>query len=233
MRAAMMAIGRHLAVGFGSGSSSSSNQRRSRFQLAASSTSTSTSAFPSSSSGGRKRLGKLKTASNTVLDSRDLAVSDSGDEDEEFEERDEDDEDTVVATPSHLSPQQRPRGQQPQQGHSSRALRGSLLATQTLRATRRSLEDLAASPGRFPLTGTFAFEGGGKEAGGGEISSPPVPLLLSAREVIAAVSPFVSEERLRRIRSVARARSFTVLPIVEGLFDRGNLGAVCRTVRAF
>jgi len=241
MRTAM-AIGRRLAVGVGGGSNSSSSQQR-RMHLATATT-TSTSSF---SSLGRKRIGKLNTASKTVLDSRDLAVSESGD-DEDFEERgeeeeeveEESDEDTV-AKPSHLFPprqHQQEQQKQQQQQHPSRALRGSLLATQTLRAQRKSAQEISASPTRFPLTGTFAFDGGGKEvggqgggAGGDPSSPPPPPLFLSAREVISAVSPFVSEERLRRIRDVARARCFTVLPIVEGLFDRGNLGAVCRTVR--
>ena len=234
-----------LSVG---GSGSSQHRRLHLATATTSATSTSTSSFPSS---GRKRIGKLKTASNTILDSRDLAVSDSGD-DEDFEEREEDDEDEdegedeevedPAASPSHLFPQQQHQRQQQhqQQQHSSRALRGSLLATQTLRAQRKSAQEMAASPTRFPLTGTFAFDSGSKEVAGGERGASPASpsspssssssLFLSAREVISAVSPFVSEERLRRIRDVARSRCFTVLPIVEGLFDRGNLGAVCRTV---
>ena len=225
---AVVAIGRRLAAGVG-GSISGSSQRRSRCvsmtATTAASTSTSTSSSSSSSlssSSGRKRIGKFKPVSDTILDSRDLAVSDSGD-DEDYGEQEEEEEDDL------------PPPRQQQQRHSSRPLRGSLLATQTLRAQTKSMQEIAASPRRFPLTGTFAFDS--KEAGGGgqrrrdSSSSPEPELLLSAREVIAAVSPFVSEERLQRIREVARARCFTVLPIVEGLFDRGNLGAVCRTVK--
>ena len=235
MRAAV-AIGRRLAVSVGSRGCS---RRFNSTATTAASTSTSTSSVSSS---GRKRLAKFKPVSNTVLDSRDLAVSESGDgEDygeEQGEEEEDEEEEDEEGSPSHLPQwQQRQRQQQQLQQHSSRALRASLLATQTLRAQRKSTQEIAASPTRFPLTGTFAFDGGSKEAGGeggrrrGDPSAPP--LLLSAREVISAVSPFVSEERLRRIREVARARSFTVLPIVEGLFDRGNLGAVCRTVSLF
>jgi len=208
-----------------------------------SSTSSAAAAFSSSSSsggGGRKRLAKFKPVSNTILDSLDLAVSDSGDEEDDYEdeeEREEEDEEHERASSSSSSSSSSPSSRRQQRQlppQSSRALRGSLLATQTLRAQRKSTPEIAASRTRFPLTGTFAFES--KDAagrGGGDSSSssasPSPLLLLSAREVISAVSPFVSEERLRRIRDVARARCFTVLPIVEGLFDRGNLGAVCRT----
>ncbi|PNH12110.1 tRNA (guanosine(18)-2'-O)-methyltransferase [Tetrabaena socialis] len=40
------------------------------------------------------------------------------------------------------------------------------------------------------------------------------------------------EERVQRINRVAAARTFTVLPVVEGLYDMGNLSAVCRSADA-
>lgn len=39
----------------------------------------------------------------------------------------------------------------------------------------------------------------------------------------------VSEQRLARLRAVAAARCYSVVPIVEGLHDVGNMSAVCRS----
>ncbi|KAK9918200.1 hypothetical protein WJX75_002222 [Coccomyxa subellipsoidea] len=42
----------------------------------------------------------------------------------------------------------------------------------------------------------------------------------------------VLDERLERIQQVASDRCHSILPVVEGLIDRGNVGALCRTADA-
>eukprot|EP00850_Spirogloea_muscicola_P001965 SM000007S20925 [mRNA] locus=s7:1084933:1086636:+ [translate_table: standard] len=46
------------------------------------------------------------------------------------------------------------------------------------------------------------------------------------------LAPFVGDERRARIAEVAAGRTYSVLPVVEGLVDLGNIGAVCRTAEA-
>ncbi|MEW5320365.1 MAG: hypothetical protein WDW38_011441 [Sanguina aurantia] len=55
---------------------------------------------------------------------------------------------------------------------------------------------------------------------------------ISDVELIQLLSPYVADVRMERIRHVVANRTFTVQPIVEGLYDMGNLAAVCRTCDA-
>lgn len=52
---------------------------------------------------------------------------------------------------------------------------------------------------------------------------------LTAAQVLELLQPFLGEARGEKVRSVAASRTFTVLPIVEGVYDMGNLAAVCRS----
>ncbi|KAF5838376.1 hypothetical protein DUNSADRAFT_2986, partial [Dunaliella salina] len=56
---------------------------------------------------------------------------------------------------------------------------------------------------------------------------------LTSREIIELLTPFLTEKRIQRIEKVVRNRTKNVLPIVEGLYDMGNLAAVCRSADAF
>lgn len=56
--------------------------------------------------------------------------------------------------------------------------------------------------------------------------------LVHYEKVIELLSPMVTEERLARIEHVARTRTFGITPVVEGLYDMGNLAAVCRSADA-
>jgi tRNA(Leu) C34 or U34 (ribose-2'-O)-methylase TrmL len=98
-----------------------------------------------------------------------------------------------------------------------RPLKGALGDTRTLAAERLSPAAVAGRASRFPLTGRFMLDDGSS---------------MDAARLMSLVSPFVSADRAARFRAVAAARRFDVLPIVEGLYDRGNLGAVCRTADA-
>ncbi len=51
----------------------------------------------------------------------------------------------------------------------------------------------------------------------------------TASEVIALLGEYVSPERKVRIDEVIAERSYTVVPVMEGLFDRGNVSAVIRS----
>ena len=76
---------------------------------------------------------------------------------------------------------------------------------------------MARTPSRFPYADTFVVDGA------------PVPVA----DVRALLLPFVGEERVARFERVARSgRRFDVLPILEGVQDRGNVGAIARTADA-
>ena len=51
-------------------------------------------------------------------------------------------------------------------------------------------------------------------------------------EVIEALSPWVTEERKSKIDEVVAKRTRTVVPVVEGLVNTGNVSAVMRTAEA-
>ena len=50
-----------------------------------------------------------------------------------------------------------------------------------------------------------------------------------ASVVLESLAPFVSEERKARIAEVAAGRTYSVVPVMEGLHDPGNLHAVLRS----
>jgi len=50
--------------------------------------------------------------------------------------------------------------------------------------------------------------------------------------VVRVLRPYVSEARANRIESVVSARSRSVVPVVEGAANLGNIGAVMRTAEA-
>lgn len=56
--------------------------------------------------------------------------------------------------------------------------------------------------------------------------------VVTARQVIETLTPLMKEERVARIEEVVRNRSHDVLFITDGLYDMGNLAAVCRTADA-
>jgi tRNA G18 (ribose-2'-O)-methylase SpoU len=43
----------------------------------------------------------------------------------------------------------------------------------------------------------------------------------------------MTEERIQRIQRVVSQRTYNVVPVVEGLYDMGNLAACCRSADAF
>ncbi|MFW5973568.1 MAG: TrmH family RNA methyltransferase, partial [Bacteroidota bacterium] len=55
---------------------------------------------------------------------------------------------------------------------------------------------------------------------------------LAPEHVIETLDPFVSEERRRRVDSVLAGRTRTVVPVVEGIVNMGNVSAVMRTSEA-
>ncbi len=65
----------------------------------------------------------------------------------------------------------------------------------------------------FPYTDEFVLEGR-------VYDSATITRLLSGQ---------LSEERLRRINAVLEARTYNVVPLLENMYDMGNLAAVCRS----
>lgn len=55
---------------------------------------------------------------------------------------------------------------------------------------------------------------------------------LTSSEVISMLSPFLVEERRKRIEEVVAHRTYSVCIAVEGLLDLGNISAVCRSADA-
>ncbi len=51
-------------------------------------------------------------------------------------------------------------------------------------------------------------------------------------EIVAALGPLLTPRRRTRIAEVVAARTYTVTPILEGLYDRGNVSAVLRSAEA-
>jgi len=61
---------------------------------------------------------------------------------------------------------------------------------------------------------------------------PDIPLGESrypAAEVVARLGPFLSETRRARIAEVVASRTYTVVPVLEGVHDLGNVNAVLRS----
>lgn len=57
--------------------------------------------------------------------------------------------------------------------------------------------------------------------------------LVSAEQVISALQPLLTEERTGRIDQVVSQRSFSLVPVLENIYDRGNISAVMRSAEAF
>ncbi len=54
----------------------------------------------------------------------------------------------------------------------------------------------------------------------------------SAEEVIATLDPLLTDERRARLLGVIAERTYSVVPVMEGLYDRGNVSAVLRSAEA-
>lgn len=54
----------------------------------------------------------------------------------------------------------------------------------------------------------------------------------SADAIISRLEPLVATERNERLREAVRHRTYTVVPVMENLYDRGNVSAVIRTAEA-
>jgi tRNA (guanosine-2'-O-)-methyltransferase len=69
---------------------------------------------------------------------------------------------------------------------------------------------------RFPHAGRFEF--GGQE--------------LSAAQVLAIMNRYLTPERQERIRSTVDNRTCEIIPVLENIYDRGNVSAVLRSAEA-
>lgn len=55
---------------------------------------------------------------------------------------------------------------------------------------------------------------------------------LSAAEILALVEPYLTPERQERIRIAVDERTCDVVPVLENIYDRGNISAVLRSAEA-
>jgi Arc/MetJ-type ribon-helix-helix transcriptional regulator len=51
----------------------------------------------------------------------------------------------------------------------------------------------------------------------------------SSSEIIRAMRPLMTQDRLEKIQRVAAERTFDVVPVIEGVYDKGNVAAVARS----
>jgi tRNA (guanosine-2'-O-)-methyltransferase len=54
----------------------------------------------------------------------------------------------------------------------------------------------------------------------------------AAAQIIDGLSEYIRPERMEKFRRVIEGRTVTVVPVLEGLYDRGNVSAVFRTAEA-
>lgn len=54
----------------------------------------------------------------------------------------------------------------------------------------------------------------------------------SASEILRILEPHLTDERKQRIRDVVAYRTYSVVPVLEGLYDFGNVNAVLRSAEA-
>lgn len=55
----------------------------------------------------------------------------------------------------------------------------------------------------------------------------------SSNEIIERLGPCMEEARIARLNEVIEQRSFNVAPVLENIYDRGNVSAVMRSAEAF
>lgn len=54
----------------------------------------------------------------------------------------------------------------------------------------------------------------------------------TAKEILSLVEPFLTLERQEKIRSAVKGRTCNVVPVLENIYDRGNISAVLRSAEA-
>ena len=69
---------------------------------------------------------------------------------------------------------------------------------------------------RFPHTGCYNIAG--RE--------------LAASDILAMMEPYLTQGRQKRIRSAVELRTCNVVPVLENIYDRGNISAVLRSAEA-
>ncbi|CAI7826121.1 unnamed protein product [Closterium sp. NIES-53] len=97
-------------------------------------------------------------------------------------------------------------------------------------------------PTPFPLPSTFPvplttpltlqqppISSSGSDSSSGNGSDSALVEELTSEEVISVLQPLIEAQRWQRMAQAVRARTFAVVPVVEGLADLGNVSAVCRT----
>lgn len=58
-------------------------------------------------------------------------------------------------------------------------------------------------------------------------------LQISANRIIEVLGPMMTEERHARLSDVVGKRSLNLVPVLENIYDRGNVSAVMRSAEAF
>ncbi|KAL3153380.1 hypothetical protein ABBQ38_011719 [Trebouxia sp. C0009 RCD-2024] len=94
---------------------------------------------------------------------------------------------------------------------------GRTLCFAPIRPSRRDVEAVQRSNSKFPFVDEFKLFNGER---------------YDSAKVIQGLDPLLTSSRRESITKVVDGRCFSVLPIVEGLHDMGNLGAVCRSADA-
>lgn len=69
---------------------------------------------------------------------------------------------------------------------------------------------------RFPLSQEFVFDG----------------KVLTSSQLIELLEPYLTPERQERIRQAVEYRTCNIVPVLENIYDRGNISAVLRSAEA-
>ena len=59
------------------------------------------------------------------------------------------------------------------------------------------------------------------------------PQSFESSVIIEKLSPLITEERMQKLQQVIANRSMSIAPVMEHLYDRGNLSAVMRSAEAY
>ncbi|HOK10112.1 MAG TPA: RNA methyltransferase [Candidatus Hydrogenedens sp.] len=57
-------------------------------------------------------------------------------------------------------------------------------------------------------------------------------IICSSIQILQALKPWLTEQRANRIEQVIEGRTYTITPVLDGLYDIGNINAVLRTSEA-
>ncbi|MEZ4873770.1 MAG: hypothetical protein R2827_16315, partial [Bdellovibrionales bacterium] len=56
---------------------------------------------------------------------------------------------------------------------------------------------------------------------------------LNSKQIIDTLAPYLTDERKQRISQVLEGRTQKIVPVMENIYDRGNISAAMRSAEAY